>query len=146
MLKSIYHTGFIVRDVDTSVKFYAEVMGLGIQAQWDRDGEYVDKLLGFSGAHLKGAFLSMGEGHILELLQYVSPAGGEVHVNRNDLGAAHLAFLVDDIEDYYATMSGKGLRFLNPPSYMYQEDQVVRIGMYAQDPDGNWLEFTEIPG
>ena len=145
MLKSFYHTGFVVRDIESSIVFYTDVMGLKLDWRWDRTGEYIENLVQFKGAHLKGAFLSIGPGHSLELVQYVNPPGGEGRVNRNDLGATHLCFYVENLYEYHATMSQKGLRFIGPPSPLVEDGKVVRIGAYAQDADGNWLEFIEVP-
>ena len=100
----------------------------------------------------------MGDGHNLELVQYIYPPGVEVQVNLNDLGASHMAFIVENLEDYYSTMSQKGLRFIGPPPSLTRDGDVMisdasgtrpgEIGtkaIFAQDPDGNWLEFIEYP-
>ena len=65
MLKDFYHTGFVVRDIEESVAFYTDVMGLKLLFRTERTGEFIEKVVGFKGAHLKGAFLSMGNGHNL---------------------------------------------------------------------------------
>jgi catechol 2,3-dioxygenase-like lactoylglutathione lyase family enzyme len=149
MLKSFYHTGFVVRDIEESVAFYTQVMGLKLLFRTERTGEFIEKVVGFKGAHIRGAFLSMGNGHNLELIQYIVPPSAEGHINeafqRNSLGATHLAFFVENIEDYYAGMSRKGLRFIGPPASLVQDGRVVRKAAYAQDPDNNWLEFVEVP-
>ena len=143
MLRSFHHTGFVVRDIDSSVSFYNEVMGLKLLFQRESSGEFTEKVVGFKGASVKVAFLSMGNGHNLELIQYIVPPGAESHANRNDLGASHLAFIVENIEELHATLSQKGLRFVNPPASHVQDGAVLRKVAYAQDPDGNWLEFIE---
>ena len=61
------------------------------------------------------------------------------------IGASHLAFTVENIEEYYSTMSQKGLRFTGPPPSLTQDGELVLKAVYAQDPDGNWLEFMELP-
>ena len=158
MLKSLHHTGFVVRDLDTSAAFYSEVMGLEETSRIEAGGEFPEQILGLKGTHLKVAFLSMGDGHNLELVQYIYPPSVEVQVNLNDLGASHMAFIVENLEDYYSTMSQKGLRFIgHPPSLTRDGDVMIsdasgtrpgEIGtkaIFAQDPDGNWLEFIEYP-
>ena len=144
MLKSIYHTGVVVRDRESSVAFYTEVMGLKLLYEMEMEGEYIEKVVGFKGAHIKTAHLNMGGDHNLEIVQYVSPPSAEVQVNRNDLGATHLAFYVDDLDQYYETMRHKGLKFVGPPAHRIEDGKVVRKVSYAQDPDGNWLEFVEV--
>ena len=100
--------------------------------------------LAFPGAHIKGGFVDMGEGHQLELIQYLSPVSGENNLNRNDLGASHLAFFVEDLDRFYQETSQKGIKYNNPPASMFDDNgRLSRKAAYAQDPDGNWLEFVE---
>ena len=145
MLKSFFHSGFIVQDVDRAVEFYTSVLGLELLMRTERQGEFIDQVLGFSGTHIKGAFLDLGEGHQLELIQYLSPPSGPGGINRNDLGAAHLAFYVENIDQFHAAKSQRGLRPINPPAEHRDEaGKLIRKVLYAQDPDGNWLEFVEL--
>lgn len=144
MLKSFFHTGFVVKDIEKSVQFYSEVLGMRVAGRTERQGEFVEQVLAFPGAHIKGGFVDMGEGHQLELIQYLSPASGDNNLNRNDLGASHLAFFVDDMDKFYQETAQKGLKYNNPPAPMYDENgKLARKACYAQDPDGNWLEFVE---
>ena len=144
MLKSFFHTGFVVKDIDASAKFYTEVLGMRMIERFERQGEFVEQVLAFPGAHIDRAMLDKGVGHKLELVQYISPASGAPTVNRNDLGAAHLAFFVEDLDSFYEETSKKGLRYNNPPATQCDDEGKVLIkACYAQDPDGNWLEFVE---
>ena len=144
MLKSFFHTGFVVKDLETSVAFYRDVMGLKYEFTSERTGEFAERVVGFKNAHLKVAFLNMDNGHHLELVQYFVPPSGQAKFERNDLGASHLAFFVENMEEYHAAMSNKGLRFIGPPATLVQDGKVMRKAAYAQDPDGNWLEFVEV--
>ena len=145
MLKSFFHTGFVVRDIEESVRFYSEVLGMRIAGRAERQGDFVEQVLAFPGAHIKGGFVDMGEGHQLELIQCLFPKSGTGGINRSDLGASHLAFYVEDIDRFYEETSQKGLTYNNPPAAMYDENgAVTRKACYATDPDGNWLEFVEI--
>ncbi len=144
MLKSFFHTGFVVKDIEKSVRFYADVLGMRIAARMERQGEFIEQVLAFPDAHIKGGFVDMGQGHQLELIQYLSPASGENNLNRNDLGASHLAFFVEDLDKFYHETSQKGIRYNNPPASMFDDNgNLSRKVAYAQDPDGNWLEFVE---
>ena len=144
MLKSFYHTGFVVEDLEKSVAFYADVLGMRITNRLERQGETINQILGFQNAHIKGAFLDKEEGHQLELIQYISPVGGRAKFERNDLGASHLAFFVDDMDRFYQETSQRGLTYFNPPTALRDDaGNVVRKIAYSQDPDGNWLEFIE---
>ena len=56
-----------------------------------------------------------------------------------------LAFFVENIEAYCATVSQKGARFIGPPASLVHDGRMVRKVAYCQDPDNNWLEFVEVP-
>ena len=145
MLKSFYDTGFVLKDLDASARFYSDVLGMQIGERFERQGEFVEQVLAFPGAHIDRAMLDKGEGHKLELIQYLSPPSGPGGVERNDLGAAHLAFFVEDLDRFYAETSQKGLKYNNPPAGNHDANGNVSMkACYAQDPDGNWLEFVEI--
>lgn len=145
MLKSMFHTGFVVRDIDKTIDFYTNVMELRLVGRTERTGDFACQLLGFQEAHIKGAFVELGDGHQLELIQYINPPVGDGHLHLNDAGASHLAFFVEDIEAFYADKSQRGLTFNNEPASLFGDDgKLLRKALYAQDPDGNWLEFVEL--
>ena len=116
MLKAFFHTGFVVKDLDQTIDFYTNVMGLRVAGRMERSGDFVCQLLAFPDAHIKGAFLDLGEGHQLELIQYLAPPSGSGDTHRNDLGASHLAFFVENLDQFYADKSQQGLRFNSEPA------------------------------
>ena len=145
MLKSFFHTGFVVRDLGKSVDFYANMLGMRVALRMERQGDFISQVLAFPNAQIKGAFVDKGEGHQLELIQYINPPSGPGGIARNDLGATHLAFFVEDIDKFYDETKERGLRFNNPPAALADDQgHLQRKALYAQDPDGNWLEFVEI--
>ena len=144
-LVAFFHTGFVVEDVEKSVEFYRDQLGLHLVRRVDNGPAPGLSSSGIQGAHLIGAFFSMGEGHPghqIELLQYLYPEGDDRRMDRHALGATHLCFFVDDLDEFHSTMSDKGLRFLTAPIQIERGDMVMKV-VYSQDPDGNWLEFIE---
>ena len=73
MAQQIMHTGFVVENKERAVAFYRDVVGLRVISEYERQGDAIDKVLGYADVHLKSAILDMREGHVLELIQYVNP-------------------------------------------------------------------------
>ena len=143
MISTMNHTGFVVRDLGRAVEFYRDVLGLRVVDTYEREGAPIGQVVGYENAHLSIALLSTGDGHILELIQYVHPAGAErPSEERNTMGATHLAFGVDDIAQTYRHIIGHGAQRLNPPVELVPGKTVC----YLQDPDGNWIELVEFKG
>lgn len=143
MITRMNHTGFIVADLDKSVDFYTNVMGLKIVRRIERDGGPISQVLAYPDTHIKAALLGLEgeEGHILELIQYINPQSAERPTEeRAVLGASHLAFNVTDMQATFAKLLEAGAKELNAPV----EVSPGRIVCYLQDPDGNWIELLDI--
>ena len=142
MIKSMYHTGLVVQDLDKSVQFYRDVIGLKVVRELERNGGPIAQVVGYPDAHLRGAMLGLEgeEGNILELIQYLNPiAASRPTTERSVLGGSHIAFYVDDIEQAFQELVSNGGQPLNPPV----EIAPGRSGCYMQDPDGNWIELIQ---
>ena len=141
MIKTFNHTGFVVRDLDSSVKFYRDVVGMVYVTGAEREGGPISKVVGYENVHLKFALLATDEGHQLELIQYVNPHAAERPTEeRSVLGATHLAFDVEDIDRAYEELVARGAVSLSTPVQVAPGKRVC----YMQDPDRNWIELVEI--
>ena len=59
------------------------------------------------------------------------------------IGAAHVCFNVENIEELYEDLTNKGIEFVTPPIMTDTENGGRRGICYCQDPEGNWLEFIQ---
>lgn len=145
-VKLMTHTGFVVSDLERSLEFYRDLLGLKVKRSGIAEGEFNSQALGYPGLKLNKANLSMDdEGHEIELIQYLNPEGGSVApIARNDVGASHLGLVVDDLDSLRSTLEARGAEFAGPP--VHRPEAVypdVWKSCYVQDPDGNWLEIAE---
>ena len=109
MIQRLHHTGLVVRDLNEAVTFYRDVVGLDVLSEYERQGEGVDQVIGYQNAHLRATTLGFRDDHILELIQYVHPrSAARPTEERSVLGAAHLAFQVDDIQATFEELSAGG--------------------------------------
>lgn len=146
MLKSFAHTGFVVSNLERSIAFYTDVIGLSLMRQTENNSEELARVVGYKNAHVKIASFNVGKGHQLGLVEYVEPTSAHLNIEPKDICASHLAFWVRDIEEFYEKKSREGLRCVTPPIHFSMKgDNRYGSGksFYAQDPDGNWLEFIE---
>jgi catechol 2,3-dioxygenase-like lactoylglutathione lyase family enzyme len=140
------HVGITVKDLDESVRFYHDLLGLEIATEpspWF-DGPHLGQAVGVPGASLRQVCLRLGD-TMLELLEYRSPPSDTDHPLRShNLGATHVAFLVDDIRKAKESLGEKGVRFYSDINVI---DEGVLAGwrwVYFSDPDGYPLELVEI--
>ena len=111
-LEWMNHTGFVVRDMERSLAFYRDLLGLKVEMDGIREGDEVSKVVGYPDAKLRAVYLGIGDmRHSVELIEYINPPGGQLPLaERNAVGAAHLGIIVDDLEALYADLLGKGVK------------------------------------
>ena len=142
------HTGFVVNDMERSLEFYQDLLGLKQERNQILEGEFISELVGYTDARLHIVYLGTGDlRHSVELIQYLNPPGTPAAMpERHQVGATHLGVIVDDLDAFHAELSSRGVRFVSPPAIrpgaVYP---MASKGCYMQDPDGNWLELLERP-
>ncbi|WP_309120594.1 VOC family protein [Paenibacillus sp.] len=123
--KRMDHVGIMVANMDVSIRFYTEVVGLRLKDRFTHTNGVIEL-----------AFLGYGhEGETeLELIQGYSdklPAEGKVH---------HAAFAVDDVEAEFGRLKASEVRLIDteittlPNGYRY---------FFFYGPDGEWIEFFQ---
>lgn len=141
MIKAYHHTAISVTDLERSIRFYCDLLGMKMEWRIDhKKGETYEKIVGLKNVDVSFAMLS-GWGSRIELFQFHSPLGAPYPPDKpvSDKGITHLAFQVEEIDALYEKLASNGVRFNAPPL-------VVRPGVkaaYFRDPDGITVEIVE---
>ncbi len=141
MIIALHHTALSVNDLERSVGFYRDILGMTLEWRIDHlRSEALEKVVGLRNVDVSYAMLS-GRGGRIELFQYHSPEGVPYPLDKpvSDKGITHIAFQVEDIDRFHKKLLNHGVRFNSPP-------QVVRKGVkaaYFHDPDGITLELIQ---
>ena len=143
MVTGFNHSGFIVKDMDTMLRFYRDTLGLKVVVDVDSE-PHQGGHTGLPNARRRIVRVgSPGSEHLLELTYFVEPPSAEGHVGQHHLGSAHVALNVDGLDRLHERLSNKGVPFVTPPVFRTNPDG-SNVGIcFAQDPEGNWLEFVE---
>lgn len=142
MITNLRHTGIVVSDMERSLKFYRDLIGLKVVKDFSEKGDYIDSILGLSGVHLRMVKLVTDDGSIIELLQYLShPNQPPIKSKICDLGCSHVAFTVDNIDEEYNRLLEKGVIFNSPP--YISPDGYAKV-TFCHDSDGMSIELVEV--
>jgi len=115
MIRWIWDITLTVRDLARAVHFYQEILGFPLKYQF---GDY-------AGFEVGGVELGLKTWGGLG-----APRQGEPIIN----------FLVDDLDQAYAELSRKGVKFIRGPEETLWGG---RIALFL-DPDGNTLQLTQL--
>ncbi len=151
MLKACWHFSFTVSDLERSIAFYCDLLGMRLMHRQEQANEYTARLVGYEDASLKIAQLTIDglpatrSGHLLELVEYVHPDCEPTDTAICRPGTAHLAFEVRDILDEYDRLAASGVRFKSPPNAITSGINQGGHTCYFLDPDDITLEMVEMP-
>jgi lactoylglutathione lyase len=121
----LLHTRMRVSDMDQTIRFYTDVLGL----------EVVERKTSPRGSHL--AFLKVPNSEeLIELCSF--PASGPVKV-QEDL--VHLAFQVDSLDDTVKVLTSQGIKITDGPTRTSSGSHFL----FIDAPDGYEIELIERP-
>jgi catechol 2,3-dioxygenase-like lactoylglutathione lyase family enzyme len=147
MISGAHHLGLTVSDVERSVRFYRDILGLNLLRRRSSDAPYLGEQTGHPGLRLEMASfqLTSDGGLTLEVVQYMSHAGAPADSATNRAGSTHVCFRVDDIHRAYDSLTALGVRFLTAPVPITSGPNQGGLAVYFFDPDDYTLELFQAP-
>ncbi|HBR19021.1 MAG: hypothetical protein UV78_C0002G0027 [Parcubacteria group bacterium GW2011_GWA2_43_17] len=142
MIQSLGHVGLGVSNLEQSLKFYRDVIGMEVLMELTITDDRIARVIGIPGAQSRIVHLKLGDG-ILELFEYSNPRGVNKakDIRQCDCGLIHIGFEVNEFHKHVARFKEIGLEFLGEPVEFRPDVWVV----YLRGPDGEVIELRQRP-
>jgi glyoxylase I family protein len=138
------HVSVTVSDLDRSLRFYQELLGLPLLSRGEITAPHLDQIIGLDQpVTLRWAELDLRNGQILELFQYVEPKGEPLVQRTADPGSSHFALRVDDVHQLHARLTESGVTCRSQPVQIPSGDWAGARAVYVLDPDGATVELVQ---
>ena len=140
------HVAVTVSDMERSLAFYCDLLGLKEVERHHLEGETISKMAGKPDVIMEVVRLEAPEtpGVLLDLQQYVTPEGRVSEAQLGDVAHSHFCFGVPDVWDAYKDLTSKGVEFVSEPVSFDLEWGIVYV-VFFKDPDGFILELMQVP-
>lgn len=142
-IAGLHHIGISTLDLDGLAEFYKETFGFEVVAElaWDPGFDDIDAALALVDSSGRMAMLRLGEVYI-ELFEFTSPRPEPTDLAQSvtDVGINHLCLLVEDIHTILDRLDAVGV-----PVHSSARDIGDGPFVYCRDPDGNAIEFWQLP-
>jgi len=140
------HTGITVENLERSLAFWRDVLGLELSHTAHQTGELAREITGVIGSEIKLAVLKTPGGHKIELLEYLAPPDRKhSDVRPCDVGHVHVALLVDDLDAVLDRIAASGWKAAGKPQTLKMGPNAGKCVVYVRDPDGTTIEFMQPP-
>ncbi len=145
--RRLHHLGLEVADLERSLAFYRELLGLTVTDEGEGGGPDTDELVGAEGMRFRYAELDLGADQLLELIQPLEPAAlPHAHPAARPPSGAHVGLLVDDIDDAFRRLQRAGHPTRSDPVELQDGDAWRGVrALYVADPDGFTVELLQLP-
>src|SRR5215467_5826489 len=98
----VNHFGIQVADVERSVAFYGDTLGLELVTRWVRDQDYIQELVRHKRVDLHVAVFRLPLSDVfLEVLEYRNVEKQAVDASTANPGTAHFCLYVEDLDGLY---------------------------------------------
>ena len=126
MVGRIYHVGLTVSDLERSIAFYRDVLGLEFQGEIFMEGEETDKMFRRVNCKARVAYLNGSkavEAPPVELIQFVNNEVKKVPSDLFTTSISEVCFYTDDIDSAYNYLVDNNVEGLSEPEYFdFRED------------------------
>jgi catechol 2,3-dioxygenase-like lactoylglutathione lyase family enzyme len=142
MATDYLHVGISVRNLDQSVQFYTEVLGMEEGIRVSHKGETISRVVAVEDAQVDVCYVTKGN-HRLELIEYKNKDQAKLNTaykSQDDPGLVHIAFIVDDVEAAYQKIKNLGYLFNSPP--MVTRENGPKIAFF-RGPDNVIIELYQ---
>jgi catechol 2,3-dioxygenase-like lactoylglutathione lyase family enzyme len=135
------HVGISVRDLDKSVQFFRDIMGMEEEYRTINEGDRISRVVGVENAYMNVCVLRRGAVRI-ELLEYTNE---EAKLNtgykpQDEPGLVHIAFIVDDVNVEYERLKSLGYEGYAPPMVARENGPKIT---YVKGPDNVIIELFQ---
>jgi glyoxylase I family protein len=142
MVLATRHVGIVVQDLEKTLHFWRDLMGLEVTVDFWEQGDYINTVQALAGVRLHMIKLRAPDGSMIELLKDEAhptppPEGNELC----NQGIRHIAFTVADAARSWRTLQQSGCEVLSEP--VTAPDGKARL-FFARDPEGNLLEIVQM--
>jgi catechol 2,3-dioxygenase-like lactoylglutathione lyase family enzyme len=145
-MPDLHHTGLTVSDLDRSLQFWRDAMGMTVLFEQEKKGGYLEAIVRETGAHVRMAHLAFGgTGPRIELFEYITPPAGRHASRPADVGFAHICVACDDLDARFERLVAAGGEPLSDPVEIDTGVNRGGRGVYLRDPDGHMVELFERP-
>ena len=128
MLIGFEHVGMTCIDMDRTIEFYCDQLGLTLALRRKNErGEM--------------AFLDTGAG-MLEVACPIAPISRSRDVPPHEAGMRHLTFAVSSVDAMFERLEQAGAEILERPRPAFFTEMIQRVA-FVRDPDGIIIELVE---
>jgi catechol 2,3-dioxygenase-like lactoylglutathione lyase family enzyme len=146
-VESVVHPVVTVADMERSLAFYRDLLGMTVTFDGDVDPAFYTRLSGLPDPDLRTVLVTCPDGGEIELIEYRRPRGSTTNERRFiDVGHSFITLRVRDIEAAVAELAGAGVPVVAEVARLGLASGGAMQAVYLAGPDGEHICLIETHG
>lgn len=116
MMEGILHIGITVNNMDNSIKFYRDILGLEFSGKLIIEGEEADLLFGEKNIKVRIVYFNCNKrysGPSIELIEFLDRGKKKDKISLLKNSISEICFKVENIEKIYEDLIDKDVNFIS---------------------------------
>jgi glyoxylase I family protein len=146
-IRSMTHVGLGVADMEASLRFYRDALGLEVYIDRIADHDYLREVTQVNNTNARIAYCRVPSSPVsIELIEHRGVDRQPVHSNLSDPGNVHVGVNVDDIDAVHARLQASGYKSVSPRPVDITAGPFTGLRTcFIRDPDGFLVELAQQP-
>ena len=135
------HIGVIVEDMDASLHFYRDMLGLEVIQDFTDNSDYINTITGIHDADVHMIKLKTQDGIVLEILEYRNHKTELLKHPIYNAGICHIAFRVENADETHKLLVQNNVKVISKP--VLSSEKIAKV-FFCFDPNNVRIEIVEM--
>ena len=142
IVKNFRHIGIVTDNLNKSIKFYQNILGLKPKVIMNEKGKITEKIINLKKANLKTVKLINKKNQpLIELLYFRNKNVKKDNYRIDRVGCSHFAITISNMKKFFNNLKKNKLKYLSEPTLSNDKKVIL---LFCRAPEGTLIEVVQV--
>ena len=142
IVKNFRHIGIVTDNLNKSIKFYQNILGLKPKVIMNEKGKITEKIINLKKANLKTVKLINKKNQpLIELLYFRNKNVKKDNYRIDRVGCSHFAITISSMKKFFNNLKKNKIKYLSEPTLSNDKKVIL---LFCRAPEGTLIEVVQV--
>tara|TARA_B100000989_G_C19529248_1_gene468710 strand:+ start:31 stop:468 length:438 start_codon:yes stop_codon:yes gene_type:complete len=142
IVKNFRHIGIVTDNLNKSIKFYQNILGLKPKIIMNEKGKITEKIINLKKANLKTVKLINKKNQpLIELLYFKNKNVKKDNYKIDRVGCSHFAITISNMKKFFNNLKKNKIKYLSEPTLSNDKKVIL---LFCRAPEGTLIEVVQV--
>ncbi len=142
IVKNFRHIGIVTDNLNKSIKFYQNILGLKPKVIMNEKGKITEKIINLKKANLKTVKLINKKNQpLIELLYFRNKNVKKDNYRIDRVGCSHFAITISNMKKFFNNLKKNKIKYLSEPTLSNDKKVIL---LFCRAPEGTLIEVVQV--